>query len=221
VSAVAPTRRRDERAPARPRVRGGRRGTRTVAGLLLVAVAIGVFAVAQRRESGRQSVLMVTRDVPAGATLGGADLRAVSVVVGDGVDVEPASALARVVGRVVGVPLSAHSLLPPAAVGAARATPAGLAQVGAAVAAGAYPPDLAAGDHVRVVIAADAGGGVSSTGGTAGPVDVDGLVLAVRPAAQGDGGVVVVLQVDDPEAPIVAVAGAGSRVSLVREAPTG
>jgi len=201
-----------------------------MAGVALVAVAVAVFVVVQNHQSGRRSVLVVSRDVPAGAVLTAADLRSARVTVGGGVDVEPASALPVVVGKVAGVPLSAGSLLPAAAVGTARATPAGQAQVGVAVAAGAYPPDLAAGDHVLAVLTTGTGaasGGPASTatdstatgGGAA--ATVSGTVLMVRPAATGDTGAVVVVQVAEPDAPTVAVAAAGGRVSLVRQAAGG
>ncbi|OHV23991.1 hypothetical protein BBK14_23715 [Parafrankia soli] len=207
-------------------MREGSRGgaaRRALVGVLLVALSVAAFVVVGGEREGRRELLVVARDVPAGRVLTVQDLRPVSVGAGAGVDVVAAGAVDAVVGRVAVVPLVAGSLLPPGAVGdASRVPPAGQAMVGAALKAGQYPPELARGDGVSVILTAASPSGVDpavsapSTGSSA--RSVSGLVVAVQgdevdPA--GAGGVVVSLQVAEGDAETVAEAAAAGRVALV------
>ncbi|MCK9931376.1 SAF domain-containing protein [Frankia sp. Mgl5] len=207
----------------RERSRGGA-ARRALVGVLLVALSVAAFVVIGGQREGRRELLVVARDVPAGRVLTVQDLRPVSVGAGAGVDVVAADAVDAVVGRVAVVPLVAGSLLPAGAVGdGSRVPPAGRAVVGAALKAGQYPPELARGDGVSVILSAASTSGADptvSTPSTGSPArSVQGLVVTVQgdeanPA--GAGGVVVVsLQVADGDAETVAEAAAAGRVALV------
>lgn len=223
MSAAARTRRHgDVRLPVREGSRGGA-ARRALVGVLLVALSVAAFVVIGGEREGRRELLVVARDVPAGRVLTVQDLRPVSVGAGAGVDVVAADAVDAVVGRVAVVPLVAGSLLAAGAVGdGSRVPPVGRAVVGAALKAGQYPPELARGDGVSVILTASAASGVDPTvsAPSAGSParSVPGLVVTVQgdeanPA--GTGGVVVSLQVAEADAETVAEAAAAGRVALV------
>ncbi|MCL9794025.1 SAF domain-containing protein [Frankia sp. AgKG'84/4] len=184
-------------------------------GVVLVVVCVAVFVVVGGRRDGRREVLLVTRAVPAGHLLAVGDVRAVSVVADPGVDLVPAGRAAEVVGRPAAVPLMAGSFLSAGSVGR-RLLPEGARLVGASLKAGAFPPGLAAGDRVSVLV----------TGDTAGPSDggvsvapagssVDGVVATVEEGPAGSGGLVVSVQVGSGDADRVARAAAAGQVVLV------
>ncbi|MCK9904197.1 SAF domain-containing protein [Frankia sp. Cpl3] len=206
----------------RERSRGGA-ARRALVGVLLIALSVAAFVVVGGERDGRRELLVVTRDIPAGQVLTTQDLRPVSVGAGVGVDVVAADTVDAVVGRVAVVPLVAGSLLPAGAVGdRSRVPPAGRAVVGAALKAGQYPPELARGDGVSVILTAastSAADPTVSTPATGAPVrSVQGLVVTVQgdeTSPAGDSGAVVSLQVADGDAEAVAEAAAAGRVALV------
>ncbi|WP_235498499.1 SAF domain-containing protein [Frankia sp. R43] len=206
--------------PVRERSRGGA-ARRALAGVLLVALSVAAFVVVGNEREGLREVLAVARDVPAGRVLTAQDLRPVSV--GGGVDVVAADAVDAVVGRVAVVPLLAGSLLPPGAVGdGSRVPPTGQALVGAALKTGQYPPDLARGDRVAVLLTSMSTGTAGSTvspPATGSPArSVQGLVVTVQAdetSGAGTGGVVVALQIPDTDADALAEAAAAGRAVLV------
>ncbi|KPM50373.1 hypothetical protein ACG83_40240 [Frankia sp. R43] len=189
--------------------------------MLLVALSVAAFVVVGNEREGLREVLAVARDVPAGRVLTAQDLRPVSV--GGGVDVVAADAVDAVVGRVAVVPLLAGSLLPPGAVGdGSRVPPTGQALVGAALKTGQYPPDLARGDRVAVLLTSMSTGTAGSTvspPATGSPArSVQGLVVTVQAdetSGAGTGGVVVALQIPDTDADALAEAAAAGRAVLV------
>ncbi|MBE3204744.1 hypothetical protein IHE48_27980 [Frankia sp. CH37] len=196
--------------------------------MVLVALSVAAFVAVGNERQARRDLLLVARDVPAGQVLTAQDLRAVSVGAAGGVDVVAADGVAAVLGRVAVVPLLAGSLLPAGAVGdGSRVPPEGQALVGASLRAGQFPPGLARGDRVSILltaVSAQAGtvsGSVStpSTPSTeSGARSVEGLVVGVGAGLAdptGDGGVVVSLQVAGGDAAPVAEAAAAGRVVLV------
>ncbi len=159
--------------------------------LLVVVCALG-FTVAASRLDHRASVLALARPVTVGQILSADDLRPVRVSAGSGVDSIPASASGSVVGRQVAVSLPAGALLTRAELGTASVPGAGEAVVALAEKPGQFPPDLAAGAHVRLVPApgsaqqATAPPGVPANGWMA-------TVTGVQTLASGQGSVVTVL----------------------------
>jgi hypothetical protein len=100
----------------------------------------------------RQRVLAVARPVPVGHALSTADLREVSIAADPGVSTVPASQASTVVGRMMATSLPAGSLLTPEALGAALVPAPGQAITALALKAGAFPPELAPGARVAVVL---------------------------------------------------------------------
>ncbi len=159
--------------------------------LLVVVCALG-FTVAASRLDHRASVLALARPVAVGQILSATDLRAVPVSAGSGVDSIAASQSGSVLGRQVAVSLPAGALLTRAELGTASVPGAGEAIVALAVKPGQFPPDLAAGAHVRLIAAPG-----SAQQATAPPgVPADGwvaTVTGVQVLASGQGSVVTVL----------------------------
>ncbi len=159
--------------------------------LLVVVCALG-FAVAAGRLDHRYSVLVLARPVMVGQILSASDLRAVPVSAGSGVDSIAASQSGSVLGRQVAVSLPAGALLTRAELGTASVPGAGEAIVALAVKPGQFPPDLAAGAHVRLVAAPGSAQQATVPAG----VPADGLVATVtgvQALASGQGSVVTVL----------------------------
>jgi Chaperone for flagella basal body P-ring formation len=180
-------------------------------GALLVAVCTLGFAVTATRIDHRQAVLVTARPVTVGQRLSSADLRAVRVAAGTGVDVISAADSANVVGQTVATNLPAGALLTRAELGPPSLPAAGQAVVALAVKAGQFPPDLAAGAHVLLIPTPAAGSAPASAG--SGAAGWAGTVIDVRPAGEGQGSVVSVL-LPQPNAVQVAATGAG-QLSIV------
>ena len=151
VSAQSPWE-RNRRPPARRWLR--RHGLRVVvAGLLVIAGAAtgGMLAAAG---DTRSEVLVTARPISAGQRLVAADLRTARMVVPAGVATIAASRQAQVVGRRMPVPMLAGQLLSSAVLTTPSWPGAGYAVVAVKVAAGQYPPDIAAGSMVEAVFVA-------------------------------------------------------------------
>ena len=177
--------------------------------LLVVVCALG-FAVAAGRMDHRSSVLVLARPVTVGQVLTVADLRAVPVSAGSGVDSIAAAESGSVAGRSMAVSLPAGTLLTRAELGTATIPSAGEAITALAVKPGQFPPDLAAGAHVHLVPS-------GSTGGTSQQATAPAAVPAagwaatvtdVQALASGQGSVVTVL-LAQTDALRVAVLGSG------------
>jgi SAF domain len=122
-----------------------------VGALLVLACAAGVV-LWSLAAGQRQRVLAAARPVPVGHVLSTADLREVSVAADPGVSTVAASQASTVIGRIMATSLPAGSLLTPEALGAALVPAPGQAITALALKAGAFPPELAPGARVAVVI---------------------------------------------------------------------
>jgi hypothetical protein len=181
-----------------------------IAAGVILAVVFGVgFAVATLSTDHRSSVLVVTRDVPAGTQLTGADLQSVKDSAGDGVATIPASQETAIIGQVAAVPLSAGSLLNPADVGTSAAwPPPGRALAGVALKPGTYPPQLDAGARVAVSLTNPNAANSSSSSSAA--TTVTGTVISVTPnTASANGGVLISLLLSQDAALAVDAASSG------------
>ncbi|MFL6110685.1 MAG: SAF domain-containing protein [Catenulispora sp.] len=197
-------------------------------GVLLVAGCGLASLLVSVRLGGRLPVLATARAVAVGHVLEEADLRVVRVATDRGVGVVGAGNRRSVIGRPVAVPLPAGVLLSPSMVGSASWPPAGLAVVAVQVKPGQFPPEVAAGAQVAVMVAS---GGDASSGGTAAslsggqPGSTRGALVATvvgvtEAGADTPGAMVVSLLSDSSEALMVARAPAG-QVSLVLLSPVG
>jgi len=201
--------------PRRPR----RRSVPLAAGgVVLVVVCALVFAEGFLRAGDRQPVLALAQPVTAGQVITSADLETVRVSAAGPVSLVPASRQAEVAGSTAAVSMPAGSLLAGSDIGTPPPVK-GQVRLGVAVKAGAYPPDLAAGQDVDVLATpASATSGSSSGSGSAGaalPVG-EAVVLSVSPAsaAGGSGDTVVELQVSRDAMPQVAAANAAGQIAL-------
>ncbi|WP_194891969.1 SAF domain-containing protein [Catenulispora pinisilvae] len=127
-----------------------------IGGLGVVVCAMGAVAASHVLDP-RTPTLLVTQPVAAGQLITAADLQAVPVAAGNGIDVIPAAQISTVVGRPAALPLTAGALLNSADVGPAVFPPAGQAVAAVGLKAGMYPLHLAAGDRVQVVLPAQPG----------------------------------------------------------------
>ena len=203
------------RTPGAPHLGRRRQLPLVVVGVLLVVGCALVFADASLRLGTREEVLVVAQPIAAGQVLSPADLRAVKVSTGSGIDVVAAGAEGSVVGRRAAVPLLAGSLLSTAEVGSAPAVGSGSDVVAVGLKAGAFPPALAPGDRVEVVPVP----GTTSptgTGSVSAGSPVAATVLSVD-AAPVDSGTPTVLSlaVASRDAGEVAALGAAGQASVV------
>jgi len=133
---------------------------RAVIGVLLTLLTIAGAVIFWTASSDTRSVLVATRDLPAGATLGSADLGVARVRVDDTIyqSAVPASDLSTLVGRQLGEPIHAHQILAGAQVSARPRL--GPEQVALTL---AVSPDTAVGvtlrpsDQVEVLVTTDKG----------------------------------------------------------------
>jgi hypothetical protein len=132
----------------------GVRVPETVLGVLLVAGSALGGLVWYRSATAPQTVVVAAGDLPRGHVLTAADLRAATVSNADGITLVTGDDARQLLGRVVRVDLVAGTPLTPAIVAEAAPLDPGEALVAASVGPGEYPPSLAAGDLVRVVVMA-------------------------------------------------------------------
>jgi hypothetical protein len=146
------------------RLPGGRRRSvphLLVGALLVLACAAGV--VLWSLVAGeRQRVLALVHPVSVGHVLSTSDLREESIAADPGVSTVAASQAAMVVGRTMATSLPAGSLLTPEVLGAALVPARGQAITALALKAGAFPPELAPGAQVAVVVVPGSTAGSSS-----------------------------------------------------------
>jgi Flp pilus assembly protein CpaB len=151
-------------ASARARVgRGGGSGSllagvrvpETVLGVLLVAGSALGGLVWYRSATAPQTVVVAAGDLPRGHVLTAADLRAATVSGVEGITLVAGDEARGLIGQAVRVDLSAGTPLTPAVVAETAPLDPGEALVATAVGPGQYPPSLAAGDLVRVVVIAE------------------------------------------------------------------
>ena len=138
--------------PGHPLTPGRRRSVPHLAlGALLVVVCALGFALIATGTDHRRSVLSLARAVTVGQRLTGSDLRSVSISAGSGVDTISASDSSTIIGEPLAMSLPAGALLTRSEIGAAT-MPTGQALVAIAVKAGQFPPSLAAGAHVHLIL---------------------------------------------------------------------
>jgi hypothetical protein len=187
-----------------------------VLGVLLIAVcAFGIGTWASSIDH-RTQVLVVTRQVPAGAIIEAGDLTTTGVAAGHQVSAVPASAEYQDVGKVARVPLVPGSLLEKSEVGTSPAIAAGSSVVGLDLKSGAFPTQVGAGSRVEVVSMPPQGS--TAVGGTV--LAQGAMVLSVVADPSGTGTLVSII-VPAGQASVVASAGAGGNVSLVMLAGAG
>jgi len=199
--------------PASPRPRR-RSWALAVIGVLVVAVCALVFAAGWVQAGNRKPVLAVVHDVAAGQLLTAADLQVVRVSASGPVSLVPAAAEASVLGRPAAGPLPAGALLTSGDIGPA-APAGGLDDLGVAVKAGQYPPDLSAGQTVDVLATPAASSAGSSSQATSSPALPVGqaVVLGVDTVASS-GATVVELRLSQNAVPQVAAAAATGQIAL-------
>ena len=185
--------------------------TRALVGVVVIAICtIGAMTLFSSA-ADRTSVIVLARDVPAGAVIAESDLGSVSVSAGSRLKTVPTAGADRVVGRTAAADLAAGSLLNPDQVIDAPALPAGTVVASAVLKDGQAPVDLAVGDVVDIVetTAVDAFGvGEARSRGT-------GQVVALSHPGDGENASVVSLAVPSDAAVAVSAAGAAGRLSLV------
>ncbi|MGH2730226.1 MAG: Flp pilus assembly protein CpaB [Actinomycetota bacterium] len=125
---------------------------RVVVGLLLFIVGILATSGLVRQAKERTPVLVATRPLEAGETLGPEDLRVAELGLGSGVATVAANELDTVIGRVLTAPLEAGQVLAPGAAASGPSLAAGQVAVSVAVApAHAAGGSLRAGDRVMLL----------------------------------------------------------------------
>ncbi|WP_432850672.1 hypothetical protein ACQPXB_08545 [Amycolatopsis sp. CA-161197] len=163
-------------------------------------------------------MLATAHSVLVGHVLAPVDLRSVEVSVGPGLVVVPADQARGLVGRTMATSLGPGALLTPDAVGATAIPAAGRCVVAVGVKPGQFPPELAAGSRVAVVVTASG----EAAPGDAGPVSGTswlGTVVGMTSAA-GDQTTVVSLDLDEVGAAQLAQVQAG-RLALVLQSAGG
>jgi len=134
---------------------GGRRRSvpHLLLGALLVLVCAAVSTVVSLNSGNRAPVLALARPVGVGQVLTVQDLKQVNVAVDPGVSVVDASEATNVVGKTMSTSLSAGALLTPDSVGGGSGVPAaGQALAALSLKPGQFPPEVAPGSHVAVVL---------------------------------------------------------------------
>jgi hypothetical protein len=194
-------------APARPRRRSR---ALAVIGVLVVTACALVFAALLAQAGNRQPVLAVVRNIAAGQLLTAADLQTVQVGAAGPVALVPAAGEASVLGRPAAAPLPAGALLTSADIGP-PALPRGQDDLGVAVKAGQYPPDLAPGQAVDVLATPDAS---SSQGGSSPALPVGQAVVLSIGTDPGSGVTVVELRLSQNAVPQVAAIAATGQIAL-------
>lgn len=193
-------------------MRPRRRWSLLIAGLLLVLLCAGVFAVVQLGRDARTQVLAISRSMAAGQLIGAEDLRVVAVVPDPSLPLVPAGRAQQVVGRSAAVPLTVGTLLSESQLGPARWPEPGQAVVAAGFKPGRVPAGVAPGAHALVVtVATD--GGPGDSGLSSVPASVPATVMEVAPGVDGSGTTVVSLLLARDDA--TRLASAGSELCLV------
>lgn len=188
--------------------------------LLVVGCAIG-FSSAWLRAGGRQQVLVVVNNLSTGQILTSSDLKSVQISGGNGLSAIPASQASEMVGRPVAQPVTTGSLLTPSDLGPSTGPPAGRAMVGLALKPGQYPPGVAAGERVLVVMGdgSNTGGsgssGFSTSSSSNAEAPLAGTVVSVEQApANSSESIIVSVQLAEGNGAAVASAASAGNVAL-------
>ncbi|MPZ79677.1 MAG: flagellar biosynthesis protein FlgA [Actinophytocola sp.] len=130
-------------------------------GVILVVACAAAAMVVSTQVDDRRSVLVLARPVSVGQLLSTQDLRQVAISTDVGLDAVPAGDSATVLGHPVAYSLPTGALLTRGSVGAPAIPATGQAVAAVALTAGQFPPALAPGARVAVLVSA-----TSSTAGT-------------------------------------------------------
>jgi hypothetical protein len=129
--------------------------------VLVVGCAIGGIVVGQQL-GHRESVLVLARSVATGQVLSAQDLREASVSVEAGITVIPVGDEPTVLGQQVAFALPAGAVLTRELIGTPQVPPPGQAVAAVGLKAGQFPPALAPGTRVAVLVAPS---GTATAGG--------------------------------------------------------
>lgn len=212
---------RDGKQQAPPRWKSARLSRRIpylLLGVVLVVACAAAAVIVSMQIDHRQSVLVLARRVNVGHVLSTQDLRQVAVSADVDLDAVPAAESSIVVGRPAAYSLPAGALVTRGSVGAPAIPTQGQAVAAVGLKAGQFPPALAPGARVAVLVsAASSTVGTPSISGTtiAAPIaawtanvtDIDG-------SAQDQQTTVVSLQLSEADARQLATAPVG-QISLV------
>lgn len=184
-----------------------------VLGVLLVLICVAGAVITVLQVGNREPMLSLARPVHVGDVLTPQDLRQVPLSSDSGTDLVPASQAATVLGRPVAYSLPAGTLLPRSAFGRPQVPPTGQATVAVAAKPGQFPPDLAPGTTVSVIVVPGSGSSTSSTQSPASGGPWSAVVTSVG-APSSDQSTVVSLQLPVTSARQVAAVPTG-QLSLV------
>ena len=137
-----------------------------VLGSILVVACAAAAVIVSTQLGDRQSVLMLARPVSVGQLLSTQDLRRVSMPTDSGADVIPAAESSTVLGHPVAYSMPAGTLITRVLLGAPAIPPAGQAVAAVGLTAGQFPPTLAPGTRVAVLVSAATAGTPSTSGST-------------------------------------------------------
>ena len=198
-------------------VRPSRRVPYLLLGVVLVIACATAAVIVAMQLDNRQSVLVLARPVTVGQLLSTQDFRHVSLSTDVGLDAIPAAEQSVVVGRPAAFSLPAGALLTHGSLGTPAIPTDGQAVAAVALKAGQFPPALAPGARVAVLVSA----GSSSTGTPSANSGQVAAPIAQWTAAVTDVGAgsdqqstVVSLQLPEANARQLATAPAG-QISLV------
>jgi hypothetical protein len=200
--------------PRRPRNIAG-----ATLGVLLILFCATAVAVYSANAGHRRPVLVMVRSVRAGAAIAPGDLGEARVAADGSVRAMPASARARVIGRIAAVDLVRGALLISAELDGGPVVPAGSSVVGLNVKLGYAPAGLRPSVRVRLVYtptgaagATDGAQPASTAGGSVLVAQARVFDVVATPDGQGQ---IVSVVVDDASAPALAAAGARGQVSVI------
>ena len=203
--ASAPPRRRRRRLP------------HLVAGVLLVVLCVGGAVWWTTSTQDRAPVLVLTKPVTVGQVLTRADLRSVDVSIAPGVASISADQADSVLGRPMATRLGPGALLTPDAMGGAVIPTAGRAVAAVGVKPGQFPPELAVGAPVTVVVTATTATGTSSATAQGPGTTWRATVVGIAPGG-ADSTTVVSLELDAIGASQLAQVPAGQVALVIQSA---
>lgn len=164
-------------------------------GVLVIAISMLVTIAVFRSAGHRVAVLVLARDVPAGAQLAAADLTVARVSSDGALAPMPATGRASVVGRYAKVRLLRGSLLVDGALQDRPLVDANSAVVAIQIGAGALPTGLREQSHVWLVLS-----------GTSAATTVVSATVVSLPTDVSSGGTSLSVSVADTDAPAVVTA---------------
>ncbi|HXW35591.1 MAG TPA: SAF domain-containing protein [Acidimicrobiales bacterium] len=224
-----------------------RRPLLAIASLALIACCVAVFTSLYMKAGRQVSVLLVERDISAGAPISQGDIGAMKVSMAQGTQFIPVSDADGVIGRRAAVPLLSGSIIVQGDLATDYAPPSGSALVGVAVKPGQLPADgVYLGDTVDVVLTGAPGApinGISSSFGTESTssasstssnidqplenstpgsilaADASVIDVASAPESADSDMVLVSILVPSTIAPLVSTASAANQAAIVVVAP--